>query len=826
MNVGSRMCHAARVDSAPRPTVDQIRGAERDLIHERLPFFAIAWLATSFVWLYTLASGDRPLLSWRAALATAVAQLAILVPAARYIGRRPGALATRWSVLSALCVLPLVWTVAASGTAAPLAVLMPVLAAFMLTPPLFFAWSWQVELGLMLAVTLSAAVWLMGVRPASGVALGDLLIVFGSMTALGTALAARVSRELALRLARREQEEEARRALDESREAQLESEERFRVAFHRAPFGMAMVGADGTVQQVNDAFARLLGRTPEEMAGTRIDDFIDPDDLAEAHAHRRLVLSGDFESVETVMRLRHSDGHAVLTRVTRSMVRDRDGRPSHMIGQVEDVTEQRRAEEALRTSERTFRSFAESMAAGVLIVQEGVVRYANAAVTTITGFDASEILGQSILFVVHPADRDLVWQRGLARLRGDAVSTRAEYRVNTKSGVERWVDITVVLIDYQGAPALLGTAFDVTERKRTEQALASSERMFRSFAESTAAGVLIVQDEILRYVNAALTTITGFDTSELRDMPLADLLHPDDRAIAIARAQARLRNEAVPVRVEYRLRRKYGGHAWIDLTVGIIDHEGRPALLGTAFDVTERKNAEEALRTSLDELRRSEDQLRLLAQRQVRVREEERRRLGFDLHDDVCQELVGTGIMVESVRGRLHATDPEASQKLARVGRHLNDLGEHLRLVARELRPMLLHDLGLADSVRSLAAGMSTTTRITTRVPRPIPRLAEEIETAVYRIVQEAISNALRHAHADEVVVTLAASDGVLHAEVRDDGRGFDAKTRQRESLGLVSMEERALAVGGKLRVDSSPGRGTTVVLTCPLIRSVPRPAA
>jgi two-component system NarL family sensor kinase len=210
----------------------------------------------------------------------------------------------------------------------------------------------------------------------------------------------------------------------------------------------------------------------------------------------------------------------------------------------------------------------------------------------------------------------------------------------------------------------------------------------------------------------------------------------------------------------------------------------------------------------------------------VRVREEERRRLGFDLHDDVCQELVGTGILVESVRGRLHATDPEASQKLARVGRHLNDLGEHLRLVARELRPMLLHDLGLADSVRSLAAGMSTTTRITTRVPSPIPRLGEEIETAVYRIVQEAISNALRHAHADEVVVTLAASDGVLHAEVRDDGRGFDAKTRQRESLGLVSMEERALAVGGKLRVDSSPGRGTTVVLTCPLIRSVPRPAA
>jgi PAS domain S-box-containing protein len=335
---------------------------------------------------------------------------------------------------------------------------------------------------------------------------------------------------------------------------------------------------DGMFLQVNAAFARMLGRTTDEMVGTTVDDFIHPEDLPLAHAHRREVLSGAVESVETVMRLRHRDGHAVVARVTRSLVRDRDGKPSHMIGQVEDVTERRRAEEALRTS--------------------------------------------------------------------------------------------------------------------------------------------------------------------------------------------------------------------------------------------------------LDELRRSEEQLRLLAQRQVRVREEERRRLGFDLHDDVCQELVGTGIMVESVRGRLHAIDPEASQKLARVGRHLNDLGEHLRLVARELRPMLLHDLGLEDSVRSLAAGMSTTTRITTRVPTPIPRLGEEIETAVYRIVQEAISNALRHAHADEVVVTLTASDGVLRAEVRDDGRGFDAQAREREALGLVSMEERALAVGGKLQVNSSPGRGTTVVLTCPLLRSVPRPAA
>jgi signal transduction histidine kinase len=183
--------------------------------------------------------------------------------------------------------------------------------------------------------------------------------------------------------------------------------------------------------------------------------------------------------------------------------------------------------------------------------------------------------------------------------------------------------------------------------------------------------------------------------------------------------------------------------------------------------------------------------------------------------------------MVESVRGRLQGVDPEASQKLARVSRHLNDLGEHLRLVARELRPMLLHDLGLEDSVRSLAAGMtSPTTRITVSATTAIPRLAEDVEVAVYRIVQEAITNGLRHAESSEIVVSLAVTEGLLRVEVRDDGRGFDVHTPNRDALGLVSMEERALALGGTLAVQSTPGAGTSVLLTCPLIRRVPRPAA
>ncbi len=677
--------------------------AERDLILDRFPFFVVVWMSMSSVWLYALASGDAPLLGGWSALATEVGELLVLLPVVSWLRRRQSSpAAVRMTVLIALIALSFVWTAGASLSTAPLAAVVPPVAALMLILPLFFAWSWRFELGLMSLVTLQATIWMRVVRPATNVSLVDLLFVFNGAAVLGTALAARVARELRTRLARRMEEEEARQALAEAHEARRESEERFRVSFDRAPIGMSMVGADGTIQQVNAAIERMLGRSADELVGRPIDEIVQPDDLETVRADRRQVLGGEVDMLDSVMRLRHRDGRPIFARVTRALVRDRDGTPSHMIGQVEDVT----------------------------------------------------------------------------------------------------------------------------ERLRTEQALARSERMFRSFAESTAAGVVIVQDEVICYANAAVTAITGFTAGELCGMPLAELVHPDDRAIALARARARVRNEPVPVRVEYRLQTKSGGHRWIDLTAGIIDHEGRPAVLATAFDITERRDVEEALRRSLEELRQREEQLRLLAQRQVRIREEERRRLGFDLHDDVCQELVGTGIMVESVRGRLHAIDPEASQQLARVGRHLNELGEHLRLVARELRPVLLHDLGLEDSLRSLAAGMATTARITTRVSTPIPRLAEEVEVAVYRIVQEAITNAVRHANAKEIIVSLARAKGVLSVEIRDDGCGFEVKVRQRDALGLVSMAERALAVGATLQVISAPGRGTSVVLTCPLMRRVPRPAA
>src|SRR5262249_32772949 len=152
----------------------------------------------------------------------------------------------------------------------------------------------------------------------------------------------------------------------------------------------------------------------------------------------------------------------------------------------------------------------------------------------------------------------------------------------------------------------------------------------------------------------------------------------------------------------YRVRTKSGTTRWIEYSGVPTEWEGAPAMLGTAVDVTERKSAEAALRASLDELRQSEERLRRLARRQAQIRDDERKRLGFDLHDGVCQELVGVAIMIHSVRQRLASSAPLDADVLERATGYLNTVVEHLRILARELRPMMLQDLGLADSLTSL----------------------------------------------------------------------------------------------------------------------------
>jgi PAS domain S-box-containing protein len=382
--------------------------------------------------------------------------------------------------------------------------------------------------------------------------------------------------------------------------------------------------------------------------------------------------------------------------------------------------------------------------------------------------------------------------------------------------------------------ATLGTWIgQFLERERSAEALRASEQRYRGLIESQH-DMILRMDGVgeITFVNDAYCTTFGLRRDAVLGRSAVDprnnIVHRDDLPETL-RAIRALDDPPHRSRVDNRVRTP-DGWRWISWEACAIHDETGAVVEVQAVgrDVTERRAAEEALRGSLDELRASEEKLRLLAQRQVVIREDERKRLGFDLHDDVCQELVGIVILVESLRRRLAPLPPAAAAELDRIVRYLNEVVEHLRLLARELRPMLLHDLGLEGSFRSLAMGMSTElTRVVAEFATAIPRLEEDIELAVYRIAQEALANATRHASARTITLTLAVAEKSLTLEVRDDGCGFDLRDRQRsEALGLVSMEERALALGGRFEMSSEPGKGTAVRLECPLATRAPASAA
>ena len=451
---------------------------------------------------------------------------------------------------------------------------------------------------------------------------------------------------------------------------------------------------------------------------------------------------------------------------------------------------------------------------------EGRVTYMNEAGARILGFAPAEIIGRNVdqYIVDYPAQSDPATMRANLAAGGSLPPTVLEWR--TIKG-RAWVETVAYAVRDAGGSVVgfRGISRDVSERWLAEAALRESEARYRGLVQSQDA--LIYRADVdgrLTFLNEACRRKYGVEHEPLARLNFLTFVHPDEAS------QARAALATVIGGGRYRRAsrgRTPEGWRWIDWEVcAITDGDGKVIeVQGVGHDVTEQHAADEALQRSLGALRDREEQLRLMSLRQAAIREEERKRLGFDLHDGVCQELVGIGILIESARQR--GVSAAADDTLGRAQTYLRTVGEHLRLLARELRPLQLSDLGLGECLRTLAAGMATEqVQITVGVPTAIPRLAEETEVAVYRVAQEALANAVRHAEAQSVALTLGTSNGTLALEVRDDGRGFDRTSMRSAALGLVAMEERAAALGGRLQVHSSPGVGTTVRLECPLHRA------
>ncbi len=319
-----------------------------------------------------------------------------------------------------------------------------------------------------------------------------------------------------------------------------------------------------------------------------------------------------------------------------------------------------------------------------------------------------------------------------------------------------------------------------------------------------------------------LAKLLGYQPSDWDEMGprWIELVHPDDRSIAAATMEAHLAGSRPNYEAEYRLRRADGTWIWI-LDQGRVvrtDADGVPLrAAGTYRDISEAKAVREQLTASLNELRE-------LARRLQTVREEERAGISREVHDVLGQEMTGFKMDVKWLSDRLRTLPgpesiPPLLEKLDGMTRQLESTMTTIRRIATELRPAVLDALGLIAALEWQTSDFQRRYSIPCEFVSSHEDVEMETEraTAIFRIVQEALTNVIRHAHASRVRVQFIQSDSEICVSIDDDGVGIRPyEERSVKSLGLLGMQERALMFGGQVDVSDSPGSGATVTLRMP----------
>ncbi|MBI4638190.1 MAG: PAS domain S-box protein [Candidatus Rokubacteria bacterium] len=346
--------------------------------------------------------------------------------------------------------------------------------------------------------------------------------------------------------------------------------------------------------------------------------------------------------------------------------------------------------------------------------------------------------------------------------------------------------------------------FEMSHRRvqETNAALLESEQRYRNLVE-TARDVIytLSTDGKIKSLNPVFETITGWSRAEWIGKEFPPLVHPDDLPRAMELYQVVLEGK-VPPMFELRILSKSGAYIPGEFqATSLVQDAQIVGVLGVARDITDRKRAEEALRRLNEAL------------------EEEIKRIAHALHDEAGQLLASVHIVLAEIVLDL---PPHASRRLEDVRGLLTKIEEQLRHMSHELRPTILDDLGLRPAVEFLADGVSRRTGLVISVEgSPGKRLPSPTETALYRIVQEALTNVTRHAQATRVVIRFVREGLLLRCSVRDDGAGFDGPAvqarRGSRGLGLLGIQERLNAVGGTLNIISTPSSGTELIVSVPV---------
>ena len=357
-----------------------------------------------------------------------------------------------------------------------------------------------------------------------------------------------------------------------------ESEKRYRLLYESSPVPYHLLDAEWKIVEVNASWMDLLGYSRGEVVGKDFIEFV-----SREHAAKLREALDSFRSTGVLGNIEvdvmHKTGDRFTVAIEGRIVREPDGKINQSQFMLYDITERKMAENALKESEEKFRNLAESASSAIFMYQNNKVCYVNAACVKITGYDSTELLKMNFWDIVHPDFRDLVKELGMARQRGEPVPNHFELKIVAKSGDVRWVDFTAATASYKGELAVLGTAYDVTERKSSRNRLEESEEQRRLLVEKSPDGIMILTDGKIVYLNpSALKLLEADSPEQLVGKSLKDVTDQDSLTRLTA-ALNEVKKSAEPVELHgERLQSLAGGKTAVDMTAASITYLGKRSI--------------------------------------------------------------------------------------------------------------------------------------------------------------------------------------------------------------------------------------------------------
>lgn len=586
----------------------------------------------------------------------------------------------------------------------------------------------------------------------------------------------------------------------------------FRALIDAIPGLVVITDAAGRILVFNRACERVTGYKRREVLGENVvERFVPPEE-------RRMAR--ECFAVPLPRRLRRPhENHWITKGGMRRLIEWRctalswNGKSAAgVLGIGHEITERRRLEDALAQTRAKLKGIFESSKDGIAYcTPDGMLIDVNAAYARLTGYSRRELLGGRRYQDLTPPEYRDFEARIVRRMLRTGRPAEYEKEYITKKG--RRVPIllaTSVVKDSDGRVAgMAAVVKNIKERKEIEHELRFQAGVLRNVQDSVV--VADLEDKIV-YWNRGAQRTYGYSAREVLGKSPAILRPGHAEAPRVLHLKEIV--SGIDFVGELQRRRKDGTKIWVQLKLTAMrDAHHKPiGFIGVAIDITERKRSEQMQREYLQ-------RLQVLSRRLLEVQEAERRKISRDLHDEIGPALTGIKLALEAAA---RYGDGPSRAHVEKAAKMVSGLFHNVRNISLDWRPPMLDDFGLLPALLALQGRLSGETSLRVELAHSgigDMRFPAEIETAAFRIAQEALTNVVQHARANRAMLDIRAEAGGLGIGVRDDGVGFDLQSvrAQGRAHGLSGMRERARLVGGDLNIDSAPGKGTRIKALLPL---------